>query len=86
MRPSWTRAFGMRRPALAPEAAGGAAALSLPARVGPRARPWWLDVWVRMLTGKPLDPRQQTAIGVRNAPRRVWIDGLQLLRIPALEF
>jgi len=54
MRPSWTRAFGMRRPALAPEAAGGAAALSLPARVAPRARPWWLDVWVRMLTGKPL--------------------------------
>ena len=54
MRPSWTRAFGMRRPALAPEAAGGAAALSLRARVAPRARPWWLDVWVRMLTGKPL--------------------------------
>ena len=56
MRPSWIRALGMRRPALAPEAARGAAAgaLSLPARVGPRARPWWLDVWVRMLTGKPL--------------------------------
>src|ERR1700730_11533705 len=45
MRSSWTRALGMRRPALAPEAAGGAAAgaLHLPARVGPRARPWWLS-------------------------------------------
>jgi hypothetical protein len=43
MRPSWTRAFGMRRAAFASEAAGGAGALSLPVRVGPRARPWWLS-------------------------------------------
>ena len=54
MRLSWTRAFGLRRPALAPGTAGGAATLSLPTRVGRRTRPWWLEVWVRMLTGKPL--------------------------------
>jgi peptide/nickel transport system permease protein len=28
--------------------------VALPARRIPRARPWWIDVWVRMLAGKPL--------------------------------
>jgi peptide/nickel transport system permease protein len=56
MRPSWTRALsGLRRPALAPEAGGAAAgALTLPARGERRPRPWWLDVWVRLVAGKPL--------------------------------
>ena len=30
-----------------------AGAVALPARRVPRARPWWVDVWVRMV-GKPL--------------------------------
>ena len=56
MRSPWTRAlFGIRRPALAPEAGGAAAgALTLRARGERRTRPWWLDVWVRLVAGKPL--------------------------------
>ena len=58
MRSLWTRALGFRRLAvsqLAPETGGAAAsALSLPARDEARSRPWWLDVWVRMVVRKPL--------------------------------
>jgi peptide/nickel transport system permease protein len=58
VRSRWARAFGIRWLALArfaPEAGGAAAgALSLPAQGEARSRPWWLDVWVRMLVSKPL--------------------------------
>jgi peptide/nickel transport system permease protein len=58
VRSLWARAFGIRWLALArfaPEAGGAAAgALSLPAHGEARSRPWWLDVWVRMLVSKPL--------------------------------
>ncbi len=54
--PSWTRASGTGSPG-APALAGAAgegAAVTLPLRALPPARPWYVSVWGQMLRRKPL--------------------------------